>query len=103
MTLGLIFLIKFFAEHSQLLISVRIRIRIQGAKPMRPYVDPDRDPGQTLESRKVEVLCENILKVSNMSKNIPTKVQQQSLFERQRNQVYLLVFVIFRAPDPHCQ
>jgi hypothetical protein len=35
-----------------------IRIRIQGAKPMRINADPDPDPSQTLKSQKVEFLHE---------------------------------------------
>jgi hypothetical protein len=38
----------------QLFISMWIRIRMQGAKPMR--IDADPDPGQTLKSKKVEFL-----------------------------------------------
>jgi hypothetical protein len=38
--------------------SMQIRIRIQGAKPMRIHADPDLDldPGRTLLSQKVEFL-----------------------------------------------
>jgi hypothetical protein len=46
----------------QLFISMRIRIRnrIQEAKPMRVQtdMDPDLDPDQTFESEKVEFLHE---------------------------------------------
>ncbi len=37
-----------------LFISMRIQIRIQGAKPMLIHVDPGPGPGQTLKSQKVE-------------------------------------------------
>jgi hypothetical protein len=30
-----------------------MRIRIQGAKPMRIHKDPDSDPGQTLSHRRL--------------------------------------------------
>jgi hypothetical protein len=39
--------------------SMRIRIRIQGTKPMRIHADPD--PGQTLPSQKVEYLHEKYI------------------------------------------
>jgi hypothetical protein len=41
-------------------ISMRtqIRIRIQGAKPMRIYADPDSDPAQTYKSQKDEFIHE---------------------------------------------
>jgi hypothetical protein len=42
----------------QLFISIRIWIRIQGAKPIRIHADPDLDPAQTLKSQKVKFLHE---------------------------------------------
>jgi hypothetical protein len=43
--------------------SMQIRIRIQGAKPMRIHVDPDPDldPGRTLMSQKVQFLHEEYI------------------------------------------
>jgi hypothetical protein len=48
----------------QLFISMRIRIRnrIQGAKPMRIQTDPDLDADQAFESEKVEFLHDKLVK-----------------------------------------
>jgi hypothetical protein len=39
---------------------IRIRIRVQEAKPMRNHTDPD--PGQTFESQRLTFYMKNILK-----------------------------------------
>jgi hypothetical protein len=51
-------------------LSMRNRIRIQGAKPMKIPTDPD--PGH----KKLTLYMKNILKLDNRFKNIPTKVQK---------------------------
>jgi hypothetical protein len=47
----------------QLLISIRIRIRIEGDKPVQIHADPD--PGQILSHKKSNFHMRNILKVIN--------------------------------------
>ncbi len=80
----------------QIQIFISIRIRIQGAKPMRIYADPD--PGQILKSQKVDFYMKNILKVGKRSKTIPAKVQKP--FWKAVNQVYFEILVSFHLLDP---
>ncbi len=54
----------------------------------------DSDPCQTLESKKVSFLHENILKIGNRSK----KCVRTCLFESQEAKVYLLILGNFHAP-----
>ncbi len=56
-----------FRIRIQIFTSRRIRIRVQGAKPMRIHADPDPNPGQTLLSQKVESSFEKYTFVGIMS------------------------------------
>ncbi len=60
--------------------------------------DPDPDPGQTLKSQKVKFLHENIVKVGDRSKSIPTKLQ--NLFEMQEPGSQFWSTFMLLNPDP---
>ncbi len=85
-------------------MGIRIRIRIQEAKPTRVYADPD--PGQTFKSQKSDFLHEKygILKVpvGNRSKNIHTKVQKP-FWEKTRFIFKFWTTFMLLDPDPHSQ
>jgi hypothetical protein len=51
---------------TQLFISMRIRIRIQEAKPMQIHADPDSS--QTLSHKKLHFCMTNILEVGKVQK-----------------------------------
>jgi hypothetical protein len=90
--------IGFNADPDPAFISMRIRmrIRIQGAKPMRIQADPDLD--QTSESQKADFLHEKYTfsTVCKRSKNIPTKVQKR--FRKEEIQFCLYILANFHAP-----
>jgi hypothetical protein len=69
-----------------------MRIRIQGAKPLRIHADPN--PGQTLKSKKVEFLHEKYKysKVDNRKKH--------RYEERQKIRSFCKIWSIFMLLDP---
>ncbi len=54
------------------LVSMRIQIQIQGAKPIQIHVDPD--PDQSLKSQKVEFYHEKYTSIKK--RTVPTKAQE---------------------------
>jgi hypothetical protein len=68
-----------------------VRIQTQGAKPI--WIHPDPDLVQTLE---VKFYTKNILQVIGPKTNLRRYLQIN--FERQENQVYLLILVNVHAP-----
>jgi hypothetical protein len=73
-------------------VRIQIRIRIQGAKPMRIHADLDPDLFQTLKSQKVEFFLGQLFKVGtgNVSKNIKT-YEGTKAFLKGRKSCYLLI------------
>jgi hypothetical protein len=65
--------------------TIQIRIRIQGANPIRIHTDPDPDSGQTLKSQKVEFSMNNTLQKGKSSTN--THLKAQKPFRKAGNQV----------------
>jgi hypothetical protein len=68
---------------------VSMRIRIQGAKPMRIHEDLNPDPGQTLKLQKVKFLHEKYNEIGIRSKNIRTKVKYPIF--KTGNQFYFII------------
>ncbi len=60
---------SLFQDCGSALASMRIRIRIREAKPMRIQAEPD--PGQSFKTKKVYMK-----NIGNRSKNKQTKVQK---------------------------
>jgi hypothetical protein len=76
----------------------QMRIRIQGAQPIR--IHADLDPGRTLASKKLDFDMKNILYVGNVI-NLPFLRRYKSHFERLESG-YLLISLLLN-PDPHSQ
>ncbi len=86
----------------QLFTSMRVRIRIQGAKTMQ--IHAYSDPGQTLLSQKVEKVGfwhEKIIPVLCLCRYYVIKLTYAGT--KAGNQIYLLICLIslLLDPDPH--
>ncbi len=79
---------------------ISMRIRIQGARPIRNQANTDPNPGQTLKSQKVEFLHEKYRsKYVKKHAYEGTWYRTKAFLKGRKPRVYLWILVNFHAPE----